>query len=95
MNGKGDTTRPLSVPRETFDDNWDLAFGKKSGNEPERVEGSPVSGTTFRKIAVPLIEDNLEPLERTMVWENYKTELYERYQENNRGSRESENTSEA
>ena len=28
-NGKGDTPRPLSVDRETFDNNWDKIFGNK------------------------------------------------------------------
>ena len=28
--GKGSSPRPLSVDRQTFDDNWDLIFNKKS-----------------------------------------------------------------
>lgn len=28
-NGKGDTTRPPSVPRDTFAANWDRTFGPK------------------------------------------------------------------
>ena len=27
--GKGDKTRPLSVPKKQFDDNWDKIFKKK------------------------------------------------------------------
>ena len=27
--GKGSKPRPLSVPRNQFDDNWDRIFGKK------------------------------------------------------------------
>jgi hypothetical protein len=29
-NGKGDTPRPLRVPMEQFDKNFELIFGKKS-----------------------------------------------------------------
>lgn len=28
MNGKGDTPRPFSVDRETFESNWDRIFSK-------------------------------------------------------------------
>ena len=27
--GKGDTPRPIGVPLEQFDNNWDAIFGKK------------------------------------------------------------------
>ena len=30
--GKGDQQRPLVVPKETFDANWDAIFGKKKGS---------------------------------------------------------------
>lgn len=29
MNGKGSTSRPLSVTRETYEENWERIFGKK------------------------------------------------------------------
>ena len=29
MAGKGSKPRPLSVPKEKFDQNWDAIFGKK------------------------------------------------------------------
>lgn len=29
MGGKGSKPRPLSVPRKTFEDNWERIFGKK------------------------------------------------------------------
>ena len=36
QNGKGDKTRPLTVPRKEFDNNWDLAFkAQKEKDEPE------------------------------------------------------------
>lgn len=28
-NGKGDTPRPISVDRDTFERNWERAFGRK------------------------------------------------------------------
>lgn len=53
MNGKGDVPRPLSVSRKTFNDNWDLAFGKSQRNVPD-----PIS----------LIDSELQPLERSLVF---------------------------
>jgi hypothetical protein len=40
--GKGDTQRPLGVPLEKFDSNWDAIFKKKpvktyAGGKPNRV----------------------------------------------------------
>lgn len=32
--GKGDTPRPLSVPKEKFDKNWDAIFKK----QPDKVK---------------------------------------------------------
>jgi len=29
MNGKGDKTRPLTVSRKIWDENWEKIFGKK------------------------------------------------------------------
>jgi len=31
--GKGSKPRPIQVPREKFNDNWDKIFGKKVKNE--------------------------------------------------------------
>lgn len=31
--GKGDTQRPLGVPMDKFDSQWDLIFGKKRCDE--------------------------------------------------------------
>ena len=33
--GKGSKPRPISVPREKFDSNWDAIFGKKK-QEPKK-----------------------------------------------------------
>lgn len=34
MNGKGDSPRPKSVPKDVFEKNWENAFGKrKSGKK--------------------------------------------------------------
>ena len=37
MAGKGSKRRPLSVPTETFNDNWDAAF-RKDKPKPEEVK---------------------------------------------------------
>ena len=34
--GKGDRRRPLVVPKEQFENNWDAIFGKKKKPEPEK-----------------------------------------------------------
>lgn len=34
MSGKGSKPRPLSVPREKFESNWDRIFGKKDQKKP-------------------------------------------------------------
>jgi hypothetical protein len=39
-NGKGDKPRPLSVPMETFDNNWDTIFKKKPVKENNESSGS-------------------------------------------------------
>ena len=31
--GKGSRPRPIEIPREKFNDNWDKIFGKKVKNE--------------------------------------------------------------
>lgn len=36
--GKGSRPRKQSVDRETFDNNWDLIFGKKKKTEQEIIE---------------------------------------------------------
>jgi hypothetical protein len=38
MSGKGDKQRPLSVPKETFDNNWDKIFKKKQLTEPKKSD---------------------------------------------------------
>ncbi len=44
MNGKGDKPRPLSVPREQFETNWESAFGKK----PTPPKGKPTPPTPHK-----------------------------------------------
>lgn len=41
--GKGSSPRPYSVDHETFANNWDLIFGKKSDvkDQPGRTENKP------------------------------------------------------
>lgn len=39
--GKGDAPRPLGVPMDKFDDNWEAIFGKKTKlPQPEMKEKS-------------------------------------------------------
>lgn len=35
MNGKGDKPRPFSVDRDTYEDNWDRIFKKKSKQDDD------------------------------------------------------------
>jgi hypothetical protein len=37
-NGKGDTPRPLGVPMEVFDKNFEAIFGKKKKPEEQKEE---------------------------------------------------------
>jgi len=37
-SGKGDTPRPYTVDRDTFNKNWDAIFGKKEVTAEEIVE---------------------------------------------------------
>jgi hypothetical protein len=41
MNGKGDTPRPLSVNRKTFENNWDLIFKKETQEKICEYSGLP------------------------------------------------------
>jgi len=34
--GKGSSPRPLTVPKEKFDDNWDAIFGKKDPKDQKK-----------------------------------------------------------
>lgn len=34
MAGKGSKQRPLSIPKDQFNANWDAIFGKKDQNKP-------------------------------------------------------------
>ena len=90
MNGKGDVPRPLFVSRKTFEAHWDLAFGSKQRNVP-----SPLP---LRKIDVPLIEGELQPLCEHLNFDSLLGEMYGKFrknQENNRELMESDNTEEA
>lgn len=39
--GKGDTPRPLGVPMNQFDNNWDAIFGKKKKTLVEEAPYQP------------------------------------------------------
>lgn len=38
--GKGDKPRPLSVPKEEFDNRWETIFGKKTKEEKPKEESN-------------------------------------------------------
>ena len=38
--GKGDRPRPIVVPRQQFDSNWDKIFGKKSQTTPDKTQSN-------------------------------------------------------
>jgi hypothetical protein len=42
--GKGDAPRPLGVPMDKFDNQWDLIFGKKTTKPQPQVEPIPFAG---------------------------------------------------
>lgn len=37
-NGKGDTPRPLGVPREVFEENWERVFGDRRRRLKEELQ---------------------------------------------------------
>lgn len=41
MNGKGDKPRPLGIPRDEYDKNWELAFGKGEKKEKPKDTKPP------------------------------------------------------
>ena len=48
--GKGSTPRPYSVDQKTFDNNWELAFGKKKDKQPkDTVDGKEESKSNANK----------------------------------------------
>jgi hypothetical protein len=42
--GKGSSPRPFSVPKEEFDNRWEVIFGKKQKQEQTQVEDCVVDG---------------------------------------------------
>jgi hypothetical protein len=43
-NGKGDKPRPLSVPTEVFDKNFEAIFGEKTTRPQPKIEPIPFAG---------------------------------------------------
>lgn len=43
QNGKGDTPRPLSVPTEVYNSNWERIFGNKKKDEMCEYSGLPAT----------------------------------------------------
>ena len=46
--GKGDKARPLSVPKEEFDNRWDLIFKKGKQDESKRLPDGDKETTDIR-----------------------------------------------
>jgi hypothetical protein len=46
--GKGDKARPLSIPKEEFDNRWDVIFKKKEQNESKRLPDATEETTDIR-----------------------------------------------
>ena len=36
MSGKGSSPRPYSVPRKTYEDNWEKIFGKNKNKDDKK-----------------------------------------------------------
>ena len=47
MSGKGDSPRPFSVSQDTFANNWELTFGKRS---PREIEDARREDEEFNRI---------------------------------------------
>jgi hypothetical protein len=46
--GKGDKARPLSIPKEEFDNRWDIIFKKKEQDESKRLPDGDKEATDIR-----------------------------------------------
>ena len=77
MNGKGDTPRPLSVDRETFESNWDKIFAKNSTDDACAYSGllNTSSYNEIQKNVDELTEkvNYMAELKSGMFWEWYPT----------------------
>lgn len=45
--GKGSKARPLSIPRNQFEDNWDRIFGKKKSGDKNGKSSNKNSGVAI------------------------------------------------
>ena len=45
--GKGSRPRPYSVDQKTFDNNWEMAFGKKKKTQEEQFDEKVVMQNEF------------------------------------------------
>jgi len=46
--GKGDKARPLSIPKEEFDNRWDAIFKKEKKDESKRLPDGDKETTDIR-----------------------------------------------
>ena len=49
--GKGSSPRPFSVDKQTFDNNWDKIFGKKTPQEVDDAKAEDEAFEHMKKIA--------------------------------------------
>ena len=50
--GKGDTPRPLGVPLEKFDNNWDAIFKKKLADKVVKQVEEGIKNDNVRRLCV-------------------------------------------
>lgn len=55
--GKGSAPRPLSVPKEEFDNRWDEIFGKKKKTEAEKFDQAVLKNEYYDLTDDPIRED--------------------------------------
>jgi hypothetical protein len=51
--GKGSAPRPFSVPKEEFDNRWDVIFGKKKKTEEQKFDEQVVMKDEFYDLDEP------------------------------------------
>lgn len=54
--GKGSRARPLSVSKETFNDNWDKIFKKEEVKEPKEVITNTHGAHASIEVVKPTVE---------------------------------------
>ena len=58
--GKGDKARPLSIPKEEFDNRWDVIFGKKKKTEAEKFDQAVLKNEYYDLLDDPITGESLQ-----------------------------------